>query len=117
MADAPERIETERLILRAFTPDDWRAVQEFAKNLATSDAAKYDHRWPTSDEGCKGAAAPRMTDHDISITYRRFKHSRWHKRSSIDGKTVDWRRACLPMKSASWSTSPSNSSKATSVRP
>ena len=56
MADAPDRIETERLIIRGFTHDDWPAIQAFAKDLATSDAAKYDHRWPTSEEGCKGAA-------------------------------------------------------------
>ena len=53
---APNRFETERLVIRGFTHDDWPAIQAFAKNLATSDAAKYDHRWPTSEEGCKDAA-------------------------------------------------------------
>ena len=56
MRHAPDRIETERLVIRGFAHEDWPAIQEFAKNLGTSDAAKYDHPWPTSEEGCKGAA-------------------------------------------------------------
>ena len=55
MEQAPTRIETERLVIRGFTPEDWRGVQELAKDLASSDAAKYDHAWPTTEEECKGA--------------------------------------------------------------
>ena len=56
MESTLQSIETERLILRAFTPEDWPGIQELAKDFAASDAAIYDHAWPTSEEGCKGAA-------------------------------------------------------------
>ena len=56
MEGAPTRVETERLVIRAFVHEDWPAVLELAKDISSSDAAKYDHAWPTSEEGCKGAA-------------------------------------------------------------
>jgi hypothetical protein len=37
---ALDRIEMEQLILRAFTPDDWRGVQELATDFMSSDAAQ-----------------------------------------------------------------------------
>ena len=48
--------ETERLIIRNFRFDDWKAIQVLAINKETSEFARYDVTWPTSDEGCKDAA-------------------------------------------------------------
>ena len=48
--------ETERLIIRNFQFDDWKAIQVLAINKETSDGAKYDLTWPTSDDGCKKMA-------------------------------------------------------------
>jgi RimJ/RimL family protein N-acetyltransferase len=56
MANTADRLETERLVIRRFAPDDWADIQKLATDLASSEAAKYDHAWPTSEEGCKGAA-------------------------------------------------------------
>jgi len=56
MECARDRLETKRLVIRGFTHEDWAAIQELAKDLAASHAAKYDHPWPTSEDGCKGAA-------------------------------------------------------------
>ncbi len=48
--------ETERLIIRNFQFDDWKAIQVLAVNKETSRFAKYDIIWDTSDDGCKKAA-------------------------------------------------------------
>lgn len=48
-------IETERLIIRNFAADDWRDVQRMAIDYSASEYAKYDHPWPTDDEGIQGA--------------------------------------------------------------
>jgi len=48
--------ETERLIIRNFQFDDWKAIQALAVNKETSEGAKYDLTWPTSDDGCKKMA-------------------------------------------------------------
>ena len=48
--------ETERLIIRNFQFDDWKTIQALAINKETSEFAKYDVTWPTSDNGCKDAA-------------------------------------------------------------
>jgi ribosomal-protein-alanine N-acetyltransferase len=53
---AADRLETERLVIRRFTPDDWAEVQKLAGDMASSDAWQYDHGWPTSEDGCKRAA-------------------------------------------------------------
>ena len=47
------KIETHRLIIRSFTPDDWKSIQVLAINKETSEFTKYDHTWPTSDVKCK----------------------------------------------------------------
>ncbi len=49
-------LETERLIIRNFKSDDWKAIQALAINKETSDGAKYDLTWPTSDDECKKMA-------------------------------------------------------------
>lgn len=46
-------LETERLIIRGFEPDDWMDLQEY---VSQKDVMKYDHEWPSSDEECKGIA-------------------------------------------------------------
>jgi ribosomal-protein-alanine N-acetyltransferase len=56
MSHRDERFETKRLILRGFTSDDWPGVQQLAINKESSDAAAYDHTWPTSEDGCRDAA-------------------------------------------------------------
>ena len=48
--------ETERLIIRNFRPDDWKGIQVLAIDKQNSDAALYDHPWPTSDADCQSAA-------------------------------------------------------------
>ena len=45
--------ETERLIIRNYQYDDWKAIQALAINKETSKFAKYDITWPTSDDECK----------------------------------------------------------------
>lgn len=47
------RIETERLIIRKFTPDDWKDLQEIAISKERSKFADCDHAWPTDDNGIK----------------------------------------------------------------
>jgi AraC-like DNA-binding protein/RimJ/RimL family protein N-acetyltransferase len=45
--------ETERLIIRnSWQLDDWKDIQLLAVNKETSDGARYDLTWPTSDDGC-----------------------------------------------------------------
>jgi len=48
--------ETERLVIRRFTADDWAGVQELAKDKESSSGRIYDHTWPTSEQGAKGMA-------------------------------------------------------------
>ena len=49
-------IETERLIMRSFAPDDWKSVQALAIDKETYKRDPHDPPWPTSDEECKGFA-------------------------------------------------------------
>ena len=51
-----ESLETKRLVIRRFASDDWVELQKLAVNKESSEFGKYDHRWPTSEEGCKGMA-------------------------------------------------------------
>ena len=48
-------IDTERLIIRKFVPDDWKDLQEIAISKEKSSFADCDHAWPTDEEGVKGA--------------------------------------------------------------
>jgi ribosomal-protein-alanine N-acetyltransferase len=43
-------LETDRLDIRNFSPDDWQALQEVIIAYQASDSAQYEERWPTSDE-------------------------------------------------------------------
>jgi RimJ/RimL family protein N-acetyltransferase len=49
-------LETDRLILRNFTPDDWQELQEMIIQYRASDSAKYEPWWPTSAEGVQEVA-------------------------------------------------------------
>lgn len=56
MEQTDDRLETDRLVIRRFTKDDWAEIQKLAIDMGSSEAATYDHAWPTSEEGCRGAA-------------------------------------------------------------
>jgi RimJ/RimL family protein N-acetyltransferase len=47
-----QRIETERLVLRSFTEDDWRDFQELAVDWKAAPGPAFD-KWRTSDEACR----------------------------------------------------------------
>ena len=49
-------IETERLVVRNFTVDDWEALHEMIVQYEASEYAAYDQQWPTSAEEVKGIA-------------------------------------------------------------
>ena len=56
MTGADRRLDTERLVIRGFTQEDWPAIQELARDINSSDTAKYDMPWPIQEEVCKGMA-------------------------------------------------------------
>jgi len=43
-------LETDRLIIRSFVPEDWRDLQEIAIAYQASEWARFEDPWPTSDE-------------------------------------------------------------------
>lgn len=49
-------LETDRLIIRNFTPDDWQQLQELAIEYRASKWAQYEDPWPTSEQEVKGMA-------------------------------------------------------------
>lgn len=49
-------IETDRLTIRSFSPDDWRELLDLAIDYQASEYAQYDHKWPTDEEGVQGMA-------------------------------------------------------------
>lgn len=51
-----DTLETERLIIRSFRPDDWQELLELAIRYQATEYAKYDHPWPTTEEEVKGMA-------------------------------------------------------------
>ena len=48
-------IETARLIVRNFRPDDWMALQEIIRQYQATEYAAYDHEWPSSPEELRRA--------------------------------------------------------------
>jgi [ribosomal protein S5]-alanine N-acetyltransferase len=48
------RIETERLILRAFTAEDWKDFQELSIDWKAAPGPAFD-KWPTTEEACRGS--------------------------------------------------------------
>jgi len=55
MGPTGDQLETQRLVIRRFTPDDSADVLELGRDKESSEGGKYDHPWPTSEEGCRGA--------------------------------------------------------------
>lgn len=55
-------LETPRLILRAFQPEDWRDLLEISVSKARSPYAHADFAWPTTEEWAKEASAYMATD-------------------------------------------------------
>lgn len=51
-----EAIQTDRLTLRNFCPEDWRDLHEVIVGYQASEYAQYDHAWPTSEEEIQGVA-------------------------------------------------------------
>jgi [ribosomal protein S5]-alanine N-acetyltransferase len=51
-----EAIQTDRLTLRNFSPDDWPDLHEMIVQYQASECAQYDHAWPTSEEEIQGVA-------------------------------------------------------------
>jgi [ribosomal protein S5]-alanine N-acetyltransferase len=43
-------LQTERLIIRNFTPGDWRSLHELICQYQSSEGAAYDYPWPTAPE-------------------------------------------------------------------
>ena len=55
-AEGPVLFETDRLVIRRFSPDDGHAVWVLANDKEASPLAGRDHPWPTDPEGCRDAA-------------------------------------------------------------
>ena len=66
-------IETKRLIIRQFTPADWKGVQALAIDKETKKMDPHDPPWPTSDDECKGFAEylARMTGKFFAVCLKR----------------------------------------------
>ncbi len=47
-------LQTDRLVLRNFHPDDWEALYEMISQYEASEYAAYDQQWPTTPEEIKG---------------------------------------------------------------
>ena len=48
------KLDTNRLIIRNFLPDDWQDIQDVVVQYQASEWAKYEDPWPTSTEEVKG---------------------------------------------------------------
>ena len=48
-------IHTERLLIRNFNANDWEALFHLTAQYEASEFARYDHAWPTTEGGIKGA--------------------------------------------------------------
>ena len=51
-----QTLETDRLTIRSFRPDDWRDLHEMIVGYQASEYAQYDHKWPTSEKEIQGVA-------------------------------------------------------------
>ncbi len=56
------KLETKRLILRRFTPEDWQDLLEIARSKESSAYAYTDDTWPTDEGWAKGASEYMATD-------------------------------------------------------
>lgn len=48
-----KEIETERLLIRNFRPEDWRDLQEY---ISREEVLKFEPQWNSSDEACRKTA-------------------------------------------------------------
>jgi len=53
---AMRSLETQRLQIRNFGENDWRALQGLVIRHKATEVARYDHAWPTDDESLQGIA-------------------------------------------------------------
>lgn len=47
-------LETDRLLIRNFTPEDWQAFQALILRYQASESARYEEPWPTSTAEIQG---------------------------------------------------------------
>ena len=52
---AMRRLQTSRLVIRPFTPDDWAGFLELTKDYNASKGGKYEGKWGESEEQCREA--------------------------------------------------------------
>lgn len=72
-------IQTERLAIKNFSKDDWKALKKIILQYELSPYAIYDHQWPTSDDEIIGVVewfasndsflAVRLKESDVLIGY------------------------------------------------
>lgn len=60
-------IKTNRIILRAFKTDDWKAFQELALDYNASNGGKYEGKWKTTEEHCKESVDHMSKKHNVYI--------------------------------------------------
>ena len=48
-------LNTQRLVLRGFTSDDWQDIHEIAADWSKAPGPEFD-KWPTTEEAAKGMA-------------------------------------------------------------
>ncbi|MBP3919681.1 MAG: GNAT family N-acetyltransferase [Clostridia bacterium] len=75
MSNTP--LETTRLILRQFMPDDWQDLLEIARSKEASPYAYADFTWPTDEAWAKESADYMATDSDM-----------WAMARKEDGKVI-----------------------------
>ena len=63
------QIETPRLVIRPFSPDDWKATQELNINKMSPKKDPHDHDLPVDDDGCKKMAESfaKQGDHFFAV--------------------------------------------------
>jgi len=49
-------ITTPRLVVRRFTPEDWKELQQLAIDMKNTGGDRYDTAWPTDDKGAQAMA-------------------------------------------------------------
>jgi RimJ/RimL family protein N-acetyltransferase len=65
------RLQTERLLLRNFVAEDWRALREIIAGYAASAWAAYDHTWPTAPGKVREIVASfARADTTLAVTLR-----------------------------------------------
>lgn len=71
------KLETTRLTVQRFSPDDWQDLLEIARSKESSPYAYTDFTWPTDEGWAKESAAYMATDNDM-----------WAMARKEDGKVI-----------------------------